>query len=134
MKNESSNLGFLRRYFDAVARFASGEELAAFFAPGAVQEEYPNRFVPQGAVRDLAALQEAALRGAKVMTSQTFEILKCVEQGDAIALEVKWAGTLAVPVGSLPMGGVMRARFGVFLELRDGKILSQRNYDCFDPF
>lgn len=26
------------------------------------------------------------------------------------------------------------ARFGVFMELRDGKILSQHNYDCFDPF
>ena len=44
------------------------------------------------------------------------------------------ASKQAVPVGSLPAGGHMRARFAVFIELRDGKIASQRNYDCFDPY
>jgi ketosteroid isomerase-like protein len=29
---------------------------------------------------------------------------------------------------------VMRARFAVFFGFRDGKICSQRNYDCFEPF
>jgi ketosteroid isomerase-like protein len=28
----------------------------------------------------------------------------------------------------------MRAHFAVFIELRDGKIAEQRNYDCFEPF
>ena len=37
------------------------------------------------------------------------------------------------PVPGLPEGG-MRARFGVFIQLRDGKIAAQRNYDCFDPW
>jgi hypothetical protein len=31
-------------------------------------------------------------------------------------------------------GGEMRARFAIFLELRDGRIVRQGNYDCFDPF
>ena len=26
------------------------------------------------------------------------------------------------------------ARFGVFLDFRDGRICHQRNYDCFDPW
>jgi ketosteroid isomerase-like protein len=51
-----------------------------------------------------------------------------------VALEVRWSGTLAVPVGSFPAGGEMRARFAVFLDFRDGKIVAQRNYDCFEPF
>lgn len=131
---DSPHLAFVRRYLEAVGRFAAGPELAAFFAAGAEQVEYPNRFVPQGATRDLAALQEAALRGSKVMTQQTFEIVKSVEQGDSMALEVLWAGTLAIPLGSLSAGGVMRARFGVFLEFQNGRILTQHNYDCFDPF
>lgn len=31
-------------------------------------------------------------------------------------------------------GQVLRARFGVFLDFRDGRIVRQRNYDCFDPW
>jgi ketosteroid isomerase-like protein len=31
-------------------------------------------------------------------------------------------------------GGEMRAYFAVFFEFRDGKIVAQRNYDCFDPW
>jgi ketosteroid isomerase-like protein len=51
-----------------------------------------------------------------------------------VVLEVRWTGTLAAPVSSIPAGGDMRARFAVFIELRDGKIVRQRNYDCFEPF
>ena len=45
-----------------------------------------------------------------------------------------WSATLKVPVGSLPAGGTLRASFGVFLTFREGRILSQHNYDCFEPF
>jgi ketosteroid isomerase-like protein len=51
-----------------------------------------------------------------------------------MAIEVQWTGTLAVALGTLPAGGEMRARFAMFLELRDGKIARQRNYDCFEPW
>jgi ketosteroid isomerase-like protein len=51
-----------------------------------------------------------------------------------VVLEVEWTGTLSVPLGSLPAGGQMRARFAVFLDFRDGKIAQQRNYDCFQPW
>jgi len=27
----------------------------------------------------------------------------------------------------------MKARIAIFLEMRGGKILRQRNYDCFEP-
>lgn len=57
--------------------------------------------------------------------------LAAIESG---ALEVLWRGTLVVPFGSIPAGGEMRARFAVFLELRDGRIARQRNDDCFEPF
>jgi hypothetical protein len=28
----------------------------------------------------------------------------------------------------------MRGRFAVFMEFRDGRIVRQRNYDCFKPW
>jgi ketosteroid isomerase-like protein len=33
-----------------------------------------------------------------------------------------------------PAGGQLRARFAMFLEIREGRIARQRNYDCFYPF
>jgi ketosteroid isomerase-like protein len=130
----SDNLAVARSYLEAIERGATGDELADFFTADVVQEEFPNLLVPQGARRDLAAILEGAARGQKVMPKQRFELLHAVAEGDRVALEVQWTGTLAVPLGSLPAGGEMRARFGVFLEFRDGRIHHQRNCDCFDPW
>lgn len=131
---ETDNLALVRRYLDAVASGATGDALAAFYAPDVVQEEFPNRLMASGARRDLAAILDAAVRGQSVMTSQSFELRNAVVQGEQVALEVQWIGTLAIPFGSLPAGGQMRARFAQFFQLRDGKIVAQRNYDCFDPW
>jgi len=69
-----------------------------------------------------------------VVESQRYEIRNALANGDRVALEVEWTATLKVPVGKIPAGGQMRAHFGVFIDFRDGKIVGQRNYDCFDPF
>ncbi len=130
----SDVLDFCKRYFAALERGATGDELAAFYTPDAVQLELPNRLMPQGARRDLAGLLEAAERGKRAMSAQRFEILHAVVQGDQVALEIQWTGMLAVAFAALPVGAEMRARFAVFLELRDGRIALQRNYDCFDPW
>ncbi len=60
-----------------------------------------------------------------------FKIKQEIADHDRIALEVEWVGTLAVPVGSIPAGGQMKAFFGVFLEFREGKIIKQRNLRLF---
>jgi ketosteroid isomerase-like protein len=134
MISAAANFGHARRYLEAIERGATGDELAQFFTSDAVQEEFPNRLMPQGARRDLAAILDAAARGRKAMSSQSFRILHAVSEGNSLALEVEWTGTVAVPFGDLPAGGKMRARFAVFLEYRDGKIAAQRNYDCFEPW
>ena len=130
---ESPNLAAARRYLDALERGVDCDELAAFFAPDVIQEESPNRLVPTGARRDLAGLLEGRMRGKQFMASERYEIRNAVASGDRVALEVLWSGTLAIELGSLPAGGVMRAHFGVFLNFRDGRIVAQRNYDCFEP-
>ena len=121
-----------RAYLAAIER---GDGSASdFFAPEVVQIELPNRLAPRGAVRDLAELREAGERGRKVLTRQRFEVRGAVAAGDRVALELLWVGTLAIPIGSTPVGGEMRAHFGVFLDFRDGKIVGQCNYDCFEEF
>jgi ketosteroid isomerase-like protein len=133
-----SNIETARRYLAAIeastAESGDPDGAAAFYHPDVVQEEFPNRFVPNGARRDLAALREAAARGRTVLRGQRYEVKHAYASGDTVILEVLWVGTLAVPVGSLAAGDEMRAHFAVFMEFRDGRIWRQRNYDCFEPF
>jgi ketosteroid isomerase-like protein len=123
-----------RAYLLAIEAGAIGDDLAKFFALDVLQHELPNRLVPTGASRDLAAILAAAERGQMVVASQRYVVRSAIQSGDSVAMEVEWSATLNVPVGSLPAGGEMRAHFAVFLDFRDGKIVSQRNYDCFQPF
>jgi len=124
-------LTLARAYFSAIE---AREDPSPFFTEDVVQREFPNQLVPNGATRDLAALREARQRGLQVVTREEYEITNAVERGNELALEVIWRGTLGIPLRSIPVGGVLTAHFGVFLTFRDGRIASQRNYDCFDPF
>lgn len=121
------------RSFLASFEARDGSNLS-YFAPDVVQRELPNRLVPAGATRDLAALQAAAERGRQVVLEERYEILSLIEQGDLVAAEVLWTARLAVALGTLAPGEVMKAHLAMFITWRDGKIVSQRNYDCFEPF
>ncbi len=134
MSNPSDNIEIARRYLKAIEQGATGATLARFFAPNVVMELFPNRLAPQGSRSGLAEMLEAAEGGQKALSSQHYEIKHDVASGDTVALEVLWVGTLAISIAGLSPGSQMRAHFAVFLEFRDGKILAQRNYDCFDPW
>lgn len=120
-----------RAYFSAIQARA---DLSPYFCADVAQREFPNLLVRDGATRDLAALLEGQEKGKRVLFSENYEIVNSLEDGDRLALEVIWTGTLAVPLGSIPVGGTMKAHFGVFLTFRDGRICRQHNYDCFEPF
>ena len=134
MSTDEAPLDFIRRYLAAIEHGATGDDLAAFYTPDAIQEEFPNRLVPNGVRRDLAAILDGAERGQKVITAQSYEIVSALTDADRIALELVWTATLAIPLGTLPAGGTLRARFAQFITLRDGRIARQHTYDCFDPF
>jgi len=112
----------------------TGAALKEFLAPDVVLEEFPNLLTPLGKKRDLAAALEGAERGKRVMSRQMYKIKQEIADHDRVALEVEWVGTLAVPYGSIPAGGQMRAFFAVFLEFREGNIIRQQNYDCFEAW
>jgi ketosteroid isomerase-like protein len=124
----------VRAYIAAVEAGATGDELAAFYHPDVIQDEYPNRLIPAGARRELADILAGALSGQKLMERQIFEIHTLTEAGDRVILEISWTGWPRRPVGSVRPGEAMRARFAQVIEYEDGLIIRQRNYDCFDPF
>lgn len=110
------------------------DDLIPLFAPDAIVEQLPNRIYPNGA--SVRALESRASfeKGRKLFSSQRYEITNQVVNADMVALEVLWIGKLAVPLGNLQAGSEMRAHSAMFLEFRDGKIVDQRNYDCFEPW
>ncbi len=129
-----SNIDFIRRYFDAVEAGVSPEELAGFFTPDVILEEFPNRLEPKGVRRGLQEILDASVQGRRVIVSQRHEILHAITEGDEIAVEVRWSGVLGMAMGSLDPGATVRARLAIFLRLSGGRIARQRNYGCFDAF
>ncbi len=69
-----------------------------------------------------------------LFTTSIYEIKNAVVSGDSVAVEVLWTGTLAIAFGTLTAGSQMRAHSAMFFEFKDGRIASQRNYDCFEPW
>jgi len=130
----SSNVARAREYLAAVSAGESFDKLFAFYAPDVLIQEFPNRIAPQGHVRRAAEIGEAYERGRKIMRSQTYRVQRELESGDEVAIELEWTGVLGVPVMGLAAGSEMKAFVAMFLTFRDGKIVSQRNYDCYPPF
>jgi ketosteroid isomerase-like protein len=131
---ETSNLATVRAYLDALASGAAGNALARFFTADALQIELPNKLNPQGGRSDLPTLLARAEQGRKLMQRQSYEIRSELAHGERVAIEARWSGVLAVPLGTLAAGATLSAHFAMFFELVDGRIAVQRNYDCFEPW
>ena len=133
MPEALTNLERIQRYLKSIedGNFAY---IAELFAPNAVMEQLPNRIYPNGIRSGVSRMGEAFEKGRKLLSSQTYEIKSHVVNGERVAMEVLWIGKLAVPFGNLAAGSEMRAHSGMFFEFRDGKIVCQRNYDCFEPW
>lgn len=131
---EARNVAIVRGYYAALAQGPAMVDWARWFAPDVIQEEFPNLLLPAGTRRDLAAMQEAAARGQALMAHQEFELFDLIASGSRVAVEAEWRGRTARDAGPLPAGTQMRTRFAQVIELRDGKIVALRNYDCFYPW
>jgi len=130
---DSPHLSFVREYLAAIGRGASSDAMKRFFDADYQQTEFPNALNPKGQQSDLADALTRAEKGRKLLSGQRYDVRSAVAQDNIVALEVDWTGTLAVAALGLPAGGEMKAHFAVFLEMRNGKIWRQRNYDCFEP-
>jgi len=121
-----------KAYLIAIENGLSGDELDDWYAPDAEQIEYPNLYMPKGAVRNLDELKQASIAGSKLMKKQEFILKHAHLSGATVILELVWVATLAMPAGPIPAGGQMKAHFAQFLEFKKGKIFRQRTYDCFE--
>ena len=132
--NVHTNIELMREYLEAVASMESVERVTSFYTLDVVFREYPNRVVPNGRVSHLEDMRKTFEKGRRLLSSQKYEVQTVVEHGEEIAAEIVWTGRLAVAFDNLPAGSELRAYVAMFLPFRDGKIASQRNYDCYPPF
>jgi ketosteroid isomerase-like protein len=109
-------------------------KLLSFYAENAVQVEHPNRLKPKGDRRSPERMVADLGRGKQILREEHYELIEATASGDQVALQVKWTGVLAVPVGSLQAGDTMICESGIFLKFQGDKIVEQHNYDCFEPF
>ncbi len=130
--SETANLAVARQYLAGLEAFDMAG-VRTLFDPDIEQIEYPNLLKPAGDRRGAAAMSADGDKGRRILAAQTYEVRNAVALGDQVALEVVWRGTLAIPLGGLPAGGEMMCHSAIFLEFRDGRIVRQRNYDCFPP-
>jgi ketosteroid isomerase-like protein len=129
---EHPNLELARRYIHAVEQ-RDAAAMAGFFDPQVVFEEMPSRLMPRGHRHDLASMRAAAERGKTAVRENRYEIIDAIAQGDRVAMRIRYRAVLARDFGpSLPAGSELRGSFAMFLRLRDGKIVEQQNYDCFE--
>jgi ketosteroid isomerase-like protein len=107
------------------------DEVGRVLHPEVENLEHPNKLLPAGQRYDLAAMRAAGERGRAVLASQRFEIRSIIVEGNRAAMQIAWSGTLKVAAGPMPAGHVLRAQVCSIIEIRDGKIWRQEQYDCF---
>ena len=133
MSPSTGNPDAIRKYLKSIEDGAYSD-LAALVTTDIVMEQFPNRIYPQGLRGTLSQMSDGFERGRMLLSKQTYEIKNAVVNGDSVAVEVLWTGTLAVSLGNLPPGSQMRCHSAMFFQFKDGQIESQRNYDCFEPW
>lgn len=130
-----SNAQIVRTYIEAVQR----QDEPAVFAllhPDMRFHELPNRIRPRGGVDDLAAMRAGFRRAAEgqVLSAQRYMLDAVIEAGDRVIVEARWEGDLVIPLGRLQPGEKLVAHLCMIFRLSGGRIIEQRNYDCYEDF
>src|SRR5262249_32037329 len=99
--------------------------MTALVHPDVQLVEHPNKLNPKGTHTDRAAMDAAWDRGAALMARQTYEVRGLTVEGGRCVAQIGWTGELKT-------GAVMRAQICSVIELRDGKVWRQEQYDCFE--
>jgi len=120
-----------RRYLRALEERTS---ITDFLHDEAIIEVLPNRLDPKGTRRKKAEALSDVERGRKLLSSEHYEVTSAISSGERAVLEVNWTGVLAVALGALKVGDSLRARCSMHFVMREGRVLSQTNYDCFEAF
>ncbi len=129
-----SNFEIARRYLDALSSPASKEEIGAYFAEDATQEEFPHRFLQAAVTRSRSEILEARSLGLARFASQRYDLTGATGGGSQVAMEVRFQGVVASTDLEVTAGQELEARLALFLKFADGRIVRERVYACYEPW
>jgi ketosteroid isomerase-like protein len=125
----------VRRYYGVVADLSSGvDDLQPLLAPEVRVTEHPNAISPNGGVRDRESTIAGFVAGKNLLREQSFDVHEVVVAGDRAAVRLTWRGVVGVDAGRLSAGQELVAEIASFLTVRDGQVVSQETFDCYQPF
>jgi len=130
---EARNMEVVRTYLGAVERL-DVEAAAACLDPVIEQVERPNRLYKDGQVRGFEQMMRNLPRAAQVLQRQSYDVATVFASGEQVVVEARWEGIVNVPLGRLMPGDAMVAHIAMVFTLKDGKIVRQVNYDCYEDF
>lgn len=133
MSSSGGNVAVVREYIGAIERF-DVEAVARLLHPDVVQVERPNKLYAKGQVRGFSEMTRDLPRGAKVLRKQSYPIAALHEAGDTVIVETRWEGIVNVPIGALQPGDAMVAHICMVITVKDGQVIRQVNYDCYEDF
>lgn len=113
----------VRAYMTAIEQ-GDADAAIACLDPEMIFEELPNKVSPKGSRRDVPTIAASFAKGKALLEWQRYEIHRIADLGAELVAEVTWTGKVRG-------GPEMRCASAMFFAVRDGKILRQRNYDCF---
>lgn len=130
---EARNMEVVRTYLGAVERL-DVEAAAACLDPAIEQVERPNRLYKDGQVRGFEQMMRDLPRAAQVLQRQSYDVATVFASGEQVVVEARWEGIVNVPLGRLMPGDAMVAHIAMIFTVKDGKIVRQVNYDCYEDF
>jgi ketosteroid isomerase-like protein len=129
----TSHEHLLRQLYAAIEAGLTGDELRRFWHPDAEQVEYPSVLRPRGHRRGLDELIAGSELGLTTVRDQHYEVHTLVEQGDEMAVQLTWTATVAQDLGAVGAGTLLVSHVAAFYVFRDGLVLRQSSYDCYEP-
>lgn len=109
------------------------EELAAFLHRDVRWREMPNSFAPVGRSAGWDGIVASWHRGREYIPEQHYQLHQVVTHGDEAAFHFAWEGRVAKPLGGLEPGTTLRGNVASFARFRDGRIVDQVDYPCYEP-
>ncbi len=129
----TGNEQLIRDLLLAITDNEPAEAVSAYWHPDAEQVELPSLMRPGGHTRKLTEMLEGYRAGADLLLWQQYDVENIVDDGEQVAVQLRWTATTAVDAGALPAGTELVAHVAVFYRFQDGKILRQSSYDCYEP-
>lgn len=129
-----NKLEIVKKYFNLLEEFST--EIEAFqevLHDKFRQKEYPNALNKKGQESDFNQIIQRLESGKSMLSQQIYKIENVHESGpDTLIVESIWTGTFRNDIGAFKAGQNLKAFFCIICDFENGKIVSQRNYDCFE--